>query len=45
MLTFCNSKENTIAYISDDNQSIYLYIGKLVAWLIEDNISAYSGRY
>ena len=45
MLTFYNSNGNAIAYISDDNQSIYLYNGTPVAWLSGENIYAYNGKY
>ncbi|HKC69286.1 MAG TPA: hypothetical protein VKG26_13705 [Bacteroidia bacterium] len=45
MTTFYNKLGVALAYISDDNQYIYLYNGTPVAWLSDENIYAYSGRY
>lgn len=45
MTTFYNKLGIALAYISDDNEYIYLYSGTPVAWLSDENIYAYSGRY
>lgn len=45
MLTFYNPSGNAIAYLDDDDQSIYLYDGTPVAWLSDGSLFAYSGTY
>ena len=45
MTTLYNQQGRAIAYISDDNGSVYLYNGKPVGWLSDDNVYAYNGRY
>ena len=44
-LTFYNSEGRAVAYLDDDTESIYLYDGTPVAWLSDDSIYSYSGRY
>lgn len=43
-VTFYNQSGQSIAWVADDNQSIYLFNGTPVAWLSEDSIYSYSGR-
>ena len=43
-VTFYNQSGQPIAWVADDNQSIYLFNGTPVAWLSEDSIYSYSGR-
>lgn len=45
MLTFYNSQGGAIAYLDDDNVSIYLYNGTPVAWLSGEDVYSYPGRY
>jgi hypothetical protein len=44
-VTFYNSTGRPVAWISDDNQSIYLFDGTPVAWIADDAIYSCRGRY
>lgn len=43
--TFYNSEGRAVAYIDDDGEAIYLYDGSPVAWLSDDGMFAYSGKF
>ena len=45
MDTLYTSKGEAIAYIDDDEQSIYLFNGKPVAWLSNERVYTYKGMY
>ena len=45
MNTFYDSSGNAIAYIDDDETSIYLYDGTPVAWLADGSVYDYGGTY
>jgi len=44
MLTFYNINGKPIAYLDDNNESIFLYSGTPVAWLTEETVYSYSGE-
>lgn len=44
-LTFYDHTGTAIAYLDDDEESIYLYDGTPVAWLSVDSVYAYSGKH
>jgi len=43
--TLLNIEGRAVAYIADDGISIYLYDGNPVAWIDNDTIWGYNGRY
>jgi hypothetical protein len=43
--TFYNKNGHAIAYIADDDKSIYLFDGTPVAYLNNEDVYAYRGRY
>ena len=45
METLHNNKGEAVAYIYDDGESIYLFNGSPVAWLSDDRVYGYNGRY
>lgn len=45
MTTFYDRNGNPTAYVSDDGESVYLFSGEPVAWLSEDALYSYPGRY
>ncbi|WP_421778299.1 4-fold beta flower protein [Ferruginivarius sediminum] len=45
MNTLYNSFGKAVAYIDDDQESVFLYSGKPVAWLSGHDVFSYSGRY
>ncbi len=45
METLYNSNGIAVAYIDDDEESVYLYSGTPVGWLSDDSVYAYYGRY
>ena len=45
MLDFFGEEGGVIAYLDNDGKSIFLWCGKPVAYLIEDNIYSYSGKH
>lgn len=45
MLTFYNRDGRAVAYLGDDDTSIYLYSGKPVAHLSRGGVYAHSGRF
>lgn len=44
MLTFYDKNGKPIAYLDDDNESIFLYNGSPVAWLSNDTVYSYRGQ-
>ena len=45
MITLYNREGRAVAYVADDNKSVYLYRGTPVAWISGDSVYAYSGHY
>jgi len=45
MLTFYDQSGSAIAYLHADGESIYLYQGTPVAYLVDESIYAYSGTH
>lgn len=45
METLYNKSGEAIAYVSDDNEHIYLFNGQPVAYLKDENVYNYRGRY
>lgn len=45
MRTFYNRRGHAVAYLDDDDISIYLYSGAPVAWLSEHSVYSYSGKH
>jgi hypothetical protein len=45
MITFYNQSGRAVAYLDDDDESIYLYGSNPVAWLSGESIYSCSGRY
>jgi hypothetical protein len=45
MLTFYSRNGRAIAYLDDDEESIFLINGHAAAWLKDNNIYSYSGKY
>lgn len=45
MQTFYNQKGRPIAYIDEDEESVYTFMGKPVAWISDGGLYAYSGQF
>ncbi len=45
METLYDSKGNAVAYLLDDDESIYTFKGQPVAWLSGDHVYSYNGKY
>jgi hypothetical protein len=45
VLTFYDQSGRAVAYLHDDGDSIYLYRGTPVAYLVGDSVYGYSGAY
>ena len=43
--TFYNSDGRAVAYIDNDGESVYLYDGSPVAFVVDDSIYAYGGQF